>query len=167
MNQDDKSYLLEAALLISRQSSHPTVKVGATLLPHNSRMFIAAANEVVNRNTSSNQGEPNSNRILCAEQTTIAVAAKKGVSTDKATVASTLHPCKDCAKMIIRSGISEVILPSHTDLSGLKDKTVNSIEIAKKLFQDAGTKITILPTPQRVRQDIFSEFAGPITHYHF
>jgi len=48
-------------------------------------------------------------RTIHAEANVIAFAAKAGISLDGATLYVTLSPCYDCAKLIINSGIVEVV----------------------------------------------------------
>jgi dCMP deaminase len=43
-----------------------------------------------------------------AEANAIAMAAKKGISVDGATIYATLEPCLSCLKLIIASGIKEI-----------------------------------------------------------
>jgi dCMP deaminase len=47
-------------------------------------------------------------RTQHAEANAIAFAARKGISTEKATLYTTVSPCLACAKLIINAGISEV-----------------------------------------------------------
>lgn len=48
-------------------------------------------------------------RTVHAEANAIAFAAKNGISTDGATLYCTMSPCLNCAKLIINSGIKEVV----------------------------------------------------------
>ena len=47
--------------------------------------------------------------VLHAESNCILKAAKMGLSTDGATMYLTLSPCKDCAKLILQSGVKRVV----------------------------------------------------------
>lgn len=47
--------------------------------------------------------------VLHAESNCLLKAAKMGVSTQDTTMYLTLSPCKDCAKLIIQSGVKNVI----------------------------------------------------------
>jgi len=47
--------------------------------------------------------------IIHAEQNAIAKCARKGIACEGATIFVTLAPCRDCARMIIQSGIKEVV----------------------------------------------------------
>jgi dCMP deaminase len=59
-------------------------------------------------------------RTQHAEANAIAWAARSGISLDGASLYLTLMPCLLCAKLIIMSGIKEVIyLDDYRDLSGL------------------------------------------------
>jgi len=46
---------------------------------------------------------------ICAEQWCLALAAKKGISVDGATIYCTKHPCRVCASMIAEAGIKRVV----------------------------------------------------------
>ncbi|MFC1600175.1 cytidine/deoxycytidylate deaminase family protein [Patescibacteria group bacterium] len=46
---------------------------------------------------------------LCAEQWCFAIAAKKGISVDGATIYCTKHPCRVCSSLIAESGITRVV----------------------------------------------------------
>lgn len=49
------------------------------------------------------------NHTIHAEQNAIAYAARAGRSTQDATIYSTLSPCRECAKLLINSGITKVL----------------------------------------------------------
>lgn len=62
-----------------------------------------------------------------AEQNSITQAAKQGIAVNGGTLYCTAHPCNTCAKLIIASGIKEVIY---------KEDYPNAL--AKELFSEAG-----------------------------
>ncbi len=70
---------------------------------------------------------------LCshAEENSIVQAAYHGVSLKGASIYSTLSPCLTCTKMIINSGIEEVIY----------NKTYVIEEVPMKLLKEAGIKV--------------------------
>lgn len=70
---------------------------------------------------------------LCvhAEQNAICQAARFGVSTEGATIYITISPCLTCAKLIINSGIKEVVYGG--DYTAFADTV-------KKMFKTAGVK---------------------------
>lgn len=60
-------------------------------------------------------------RTIHAEQNAIAYAARKGVSVEGAELYCTLSPCKECAKLIINSGIVSVYYwEEYRDPSGVQ-----------------------------------------------
>lgn len=60
------------------------------------------------------------NNTVHAEINAIAFAARYGISTEGATIYTTLAPCLECSKAIINSGIKKVIYESpYRDESGI------------------------------------------------
>lgn len=72
-------------------------------------------------------------RGLHAEQNAIIQAAYHGVSIKDSVLYITCHPCSVCAKMIINSGIKEIIIKSD-----YPDK------ISGELLNEAGVKVRII-----------------------
>jgi len=72
-------------------------------------------------------------RTTHAEQNAIAQAARHGVSIDGAKMYMKMAPCLHCAKMLINSGIVEVIC----------QKGYHAGNTAEQFLRDAGIKITI------------------------
>ena len=72
-------------------------------------------------------------RGLHAEQNAIIQAAKSGTNIDGATIYITTQPCVVCAKMLINSGIKEVVYSNpYPD------------ELAMSMLKEAGLKLRIL-----------------------
>ncbi len=69
-------------------------------------------------------------RAICAEQLAISEAARNGVSLDGSVAYITTYPCHICAKMLVSSGISEIVY----------DKDYPD-ELSKKFIEEAGIKI--------------------------
>ncbi len=84
----------------------------------------------------------NLDECLCshAEENAITQAAYHGVTIKDSTLYSTFSPCLICTKMIINSGIREVVYNVDYDL----------LETARKLLQEAGIQIRRLPLTQTV-----------------
>ena len=65
-----------------------------------------------------------------AEANAIAAAAKAGISLDGSTLYCTHEPCKDCAKIIVQSGIIEVKWKNpYTSNMGTKILELNSVSV--------------------------------------
>lgn len=72
-------------------------------------------------------------RGLHAEQNAIIQAAKSGTNLDGATVYCTTQPCVVCAKMLINTGITEIIYTNpYPD------------ELAMEMLEEAGIKLRVM-----------------------
>ena len=69
-------------------------------------------------------------RAICAEQLAISEAARNGVELDGAVAYITTYPCHICAKLLVSSGISEIVY----------DKDYPD-ELSKNFLEEAGTNI--------------------------
>lgn len=75
-----------------------------------------------------------------AEENSIAQAAYHGVSIKEATLYTTYSPCLRCTKLIINSGISEVV---YNQAYSLED-------LPLKLLEEAGIKVRKIELPERI-----------------
>ncbi|MDO8610859.1 MAG: cytidine/deoxycytidylate deaminase family protein [bacterium] len=67
-----------------------------------------------------------------SEQNAIIQAAYLGVSTNGATMYSTISPCSSCAKLIINAGIIEYVYDvAHHDIEGINLLKTAGIEVRK------------------------------------
>ena len=69
-------------------------------------------------------------RAICAEQLAISEAARNGVKLDGSVAYITTFPCHICAKLLVSSGVSEIVY----------DKDYPD-ELSKSFLAEAGTKI--------------------------
>lgn len=69
-------------------------------------------------------------RAICAEQLAISEAARNGVKLDGATAYITTFPCHICAKLLVSSGVNEIVY----------DKDYPD-ELSKNFLEEAGTKV--------------------------
>ena len=99
--------------------------------------------------------EPGSNQEICnaihAEQNAIVQAAKLGISIDGATLYCTHKPCSICAKMIVNSGIKEVVYSEDYPDEKTKDVFQNRVVCRqyRNIFDEAIENL-------EERQDIMS-----------
>jgi dCMP deaminase len=73
-------------------------------------------------------------RTAHAEANAICMAAKNGVAINGATVYCRMTPCRDCAMLIVNSGITEVVA----------ERDYHDSAESKVILQNAGVKLTIL-----------------------
>ena len=69
-------------------------------------------------------------RAICAEQLAISEAARNGVELDGSVAYITTFPCHICAKLLVSSGVNEIVY----------DKDYPD-ELSKNFLEEAGTKI--------------------------
>lgn len=104
--------LMGVAELMSKRSTCLRAQVGA-VLAHEGRVISSGY-------AGAPKGLPHCHPGICsvdqpclrtvhAEAGAISYAARFGIKTDGATLYCTLSPCIDCAKLIINSGIKEVV----------------------------------------------------------
>lgn len=86
-------------------------------------------------------------RIVHAEQNVIAWAAREGVSLAGATLYVTpLHPCPECAKMIVQAGFARVVYASGdvperwADLFRVAGETLSECGVATHAIEPAGAR---------------------------
>ena len=70
--------------------------------------------------------------VIHAEMNAIAFAAKYGISIDGCSLYVTMAPCPDCAKLIVQSGIKEIIyLEDYKKKEGIIFLEKNNVKIRK------------------------------------
>lgn len=70
--------------------------------------------------------------VIHAESNAIAFAAKNGVATDGCKLVLTHSPCFDCSRLIIQSGIKEVVYETdYRDISGIDFLKENGVSVWK------------------------------------
>ena len=69
-------------------------------------------------------------RAICAEQLAISEAARNGIEIDGSTAYITTYPCHICAKLLVSSGISEIVY----------DKDYPD-ELSKNFLMEAGVTV--------------------------
>jgi dCMP deaminase len=82
-------------------------------------------------NATRNDDEKTHPWVIHAEQNAIAKCARKGIACEGATIYVTLAPCRDCARMIIQSGIKEVVYRDrfYKDEEGLNMLTNSGVTV--------------------------------------
>lgn len=104
--------LMDMAFLVSERSVIPT-KVGAVLV-HDRRVVSMGYNGKPAGCTHIHRDGNYELDEIHAEQNAIAFAARRGISTDGATLYCTVAPCIHCAKLLIAAGIKYVICINKT-----------------------------------------------------
>jgi dCMP deaminase len=108
--------LVDLAIATAQKSPSRPRKVGAVLVLEPGATTLAACNDFPAgvRDLEARHAHPD--RLLWiehAERNVIFAAARAGLSTAGATLVVTFHPCADCARAIVQSGITTL----HTDFA--------------------------------------------------
>ena len=74
----------------------------------------------------------------CAERNAIYNAARKGHATEGCIMYVTYHPCAQCARAIIQSGIEEVFTKEP---NWNHERWGEDFKIAKQMFEEVGVKV--------------------------
>lgn len=75
-----------------------------------------------------------------AERNAIYNAARVGIPISGCTIYQSFHPCSDCARGIIQSGIVEVVIANV----GLDDKWTESTQVGIDMFIEAGVRLRVI-----------------------
>jgi dCMP deaminase len=118
--QFDETYL-NIAKEIGKLSHCQRAKVGAVIVK-NGNIVSFGYNGMPNGMENSCESENvTKSDVIHAEMNAILKAAKSGYQVDSATLYLTLSPCKECAKLILQSGIKRVMYSEeYRDTSGIE-----------------------------------------------
>ena len=123
MNKQQKydKLFVDSAQLSANMSHCNLLKVGAVLVK-DQRTIANSWNGTITgtSNTCECEDGTTSDFTLHAEQNLITFCAKHGISTNNTTIYITHSPCKQCAKLIAQSGITEVVYSqTYKDTAGI------------------------------------------------
>lgn len=106
---------------IANLSHCQRAKVGAVLVKNGNIVSFGYNGTPAKMDNCCERDGVTKSEVIHAEMNAILKAAKSGLSVDGATMYLTLSPCKECAKLILQSGIREVIYDEeYRDRSGIE-----------------------------------------------
>lgn len=152
MKQTEKQRLkdqrfLEITKQVSTWSKDPRTKVGAVLVGHKDQIISQGFNglprKIEDTEERLNNRELKNKLVIHAEMNAIFNAIFNGASTENATLyVSGLPCCHDCAKGIIQTGITRVVM----DKSPLErpGRWGESGELALEMFRESGVDACII-----------------------
>ena len=137
---------MAVALLASLRSKDPSTKVGAAIVSERERVISTGYNgfplstlESSNNDdlyTWDREGEENKyDFVVHAEANAITAGIAPGTALNGARLYVTLFPCNECAKLIIQSGIAEVVYLSD------KYKDTKSSKLSRRMLENAHVRI--------------------------
>lgn len=141
MKQSWIDHFLGMARYVSTKSRDPSTKVGCVIVAPDMSVRSTGFNGFP-RGCNDSQGlyenrEIKLARVAHAEGNAIAQAAKSGATIDGCIAVVSLHPCSQCAALLINAGIRTVVCPMFDTESKWKD----SFEMAQLMFAESGVKV--------------------------
>ena len=147
-------YFMGMALLSSQRSKDPSTQVGACIVDKNNRIVSLGYNGFPNGISDDEfswerSGESKLDTkyvyVCHAEENAILNARGKDLSGCKIYV--TLFPCNECAKMIIQTGIAEVVYfdnkYAHTEETIASKRMLDRANVKLTEYSKSGKKLTI------------------------
>jgi dCMP deaminase len=134
--------------------SKDRVKVGAVLADHNRNPRGFGYNGIprgLDDTNPSRQTKPLKNWYWeHAERNVIYACSRNGISCDDCTMYVTHFPCTDCARAIIQSGITQVVVDAECmDPSGVfYPRWQDQIQESQRMFDEAGVSWLLEPRNQ-------------------
>lgn len=132
---------LDMAQLVSGWSKDDSTKVGAVIVGEAGQILATGYNGLP-RGVDDNRSERNERpeKYLWyehAERNAIYNAARSGISLLGSTLYVPWHPCADCARGIIQSGIGSVVLGTGI----IPDRWHDSCRVGGIMFHEAGVSV--------------------------
>ena len=132
-----EEYFMELAKLTAKRSKDPVTQVGAVIINKNKRVIGLGYNGFIDipdndklfpwKKNSNNYEEIKYSYVIHAEANAILNSTS---SIKDSTLYVTLFPCRECAKLIIQSGIKKIVyLDYKEDLASLRMFKAANIEI--------------------------------------
>lgn len=139
----DALKLLPIARAVASLSKDPSTKVGALIVGPAGEVRSSGWNGFprgVADNWRLHDRPTKYLHIVHAEINAICNAARAGTPIDGCTLLVTaLHPCNECCKAIIQSGIRRVLAPATE--AGRREDWARSFQIAAGMFEEAGVAV--------------------------
>ena len=149
-------YFMGISLLSAMRSKDPSTQVGACIVGKDNRILSIGYNGTPNGFVDdefpwNREGNPLDTKYLYVchgEMNAVLNYRGSRKDLDGAKIYVDLFPCNECAKMIIQSGIKEIIYLSD------KYKDTDGVIASKKLFDTCGVKYTPLADEHKKKIEI-------------
>ena len=144
-------YFMSIAKLSSMRSKDPSTQVGACIVGNDNRILSIGYNGAPNGFSDDSFPWQREGDMLNTKYAYVCHAEMNAILNYRGTrkelenskIYVDLFPCNECAKLIIQSGIKEVVYLSSKfkDKDG-KLKETDSVKASKKMFKECGVKMT-------------------------
>lgn len=136
-----EEYFMSLAILSSLRSKDPSTQVGACIVDPSHKVVSIGYNGmpagIDDHDLSWNKGEGLDSKYLyvCHAEFNAILNTRGGASLKDCSIYVTLFPCNECAKMIIQTGIKEVVYADN------KYENTTETKASLKMLTLAGVKI--------------------------
>lgn len=133
--------LMDRARAAAAGSPNRVRKVGCAMLAANGET-ISAANAFPDGVRDIEERHEGDGRFIWmehAERNVLLAAARRGLATKGATMATTLYPCIDCARAIVGAGVAHLITP-EPDFS--EPSWGEAFRISRVILEEGGVRFT-------------------------
>ena len=152
-------YFMSIARLSSMRSKDPNTQVGSCIVGSDNRILSIGYNGAPNGFNDSEfpwarEGDAQNTKYayVCHSEMNAILNYRGGrKDLEQARIYVDLFPCNECAKLIIQSGIKEVIYLCD------KYKDTDGVKISKKMFETCGVKIRELKINKNIIIDLKNE----------
>lgn len=136
-------YFINLALLVSTRSKDPSTQVGAVLVKD--KRIISTGYNGFPQGVNDNKMERFERPLkyiwtIHAEENCILNAVRFGIKVDGAILYTTLHPCIECAKSIIQSGVIAVVT-KNCDYDKFPESWKDNFKQAAEMLRSSGVLI--------------------------
>jgi len=139
-------YFMSMAYFVSMKSKDKSTKVGCVIVGDDNEVVSTGYNSfprLLNDNVPERSERPLKYMFVeHAERNAIANAARIGVSTKNCRIFTPWYPCVECSRMMIQSGIKEIIL--HTEFPGNvvnTDQWSDSMKVGQEMLKECGVDV--------------------------
>lgn len=137
-------FFMRTAYLSAELSKDPRTKVGAVLVKDNNIISTGYNNfprGVVDKEADYLNREVKYSKVCHGELNAILNAARSGVSTLGATLYTQGIPCAECAKAVIQSGVSLIIVHKQWPNLTHSEKWCKSVDLSFEMLNQAGVTV--------------------------
>ncbi|KAK3554562.1 hypothetical protein QTP70_025486 [Hemibagrus guttatus] len=153
---EDDVYFMSVALMFAKKSPDPSTKVGACIVNEGGKIVGVGFNKMPDgcegkfpwKHDTEDEDPLNTKGMYVCHAELNAIVNKTSVDVKGCTIYVTLFPCNECAKLIVQSGIKNVVYLSN------KHKERNGTKAAFRILDEASTPKNIIYRQFESKQDV-------------
>lgn len=142
--KDKHEFFMRTVYEVAKLSKDPRTKIGSVLVKNDNIISVGYNNfpsKVLDLEERYYTKELKYQFIVHSELNSILNAAKKGISTDNSTLYTQGVPCSNCAKHIIQSGVTKIIVHKQWPNLTYSPDWVKSFEYSNLMLEEASISL--------------------------